>query len=109
MQQTFFRLMRLAHWVIGAFILTTLTFFAATGFMLNHGKWFEQEPIQNDQEYTLPETLPLPELSNDPNAPTPALAPALIAWLAERMGGDLTLANADGCAGFVAQLTLPLA
>ena len=27
--------------------------------------------------------LPLPELSDDPNAPTPALAPALTAWLAE--------------------------
>ena len=83
MQQTFFRLMRLAHWVIGAFILTTLTFFAATGFMLNHGKWFEQEPVQNDQEYTLPNELPLPELSDDPNAPVPALAKDLTAWLAE--------------------------
>ena len=84
MQQTVFRLMRLAHWVIGAFILTTLTFFAATGFMLNHGKWFDREPAQYDQEYTLPDTLPLPALSDDPNAPTPALAPALTAWLAER-------------------------
>ena len=83
MQQTFWRLMRLAHWVIGAFILTTLTFFAVTGFMLNHTAWFEQEPTQHDAEYTLPAELPLPELSDDPNAPTPALAPALTAWLAE--------------------------
>ena len=83
MQQTFWRLMRLAHWVIGAFILTTLTFFAVTGFMLNHTAWFEQEPTQHDAEYTLPTELPLPELSDDPNAPTPALAPALTAWLAE--------------------------
>ena len=84
MSQTFFRLMRLAHWVIGAFVLTTLTFFAATGFMLNHGKWNEQEPQQFEQEYTLPEELSLPELSDDPNAPVPALAPALTAWLAAR-------------------------
>ena len=83
MQQTFWLLMRLAHWVIGAFILTALTFCAATGFMLNHTAWFEQEPTQHDAEYTLPAELPLPELSDDPNAPTPALAPALTAWLAE--------------------------
>ena len=57
MPQTFFRLMRLAHWVIGAFILTTLTFFAVTGFMLNHTAWFEQEPTQHDAEYTLPAEL----------------------------------------------------
>ena len=57
MQQTFWRLMRLAHWVIGAFILTTLTFFAVTGFMLNHTAWFEQEPTQHDAEYTLPAEL----------------------------------------------------
>ena len=47
--------------------------------------------------------------SNAAGIPGSGLGLYTSAWLAERMGGDLTLANADGCAGFVAQLTLPLA
>lgn len=47
--------------------------------------------------------------SNAAGIPGSGLGLYTSAWLAERMGGELTLANADGCAGFVAQLTLPLA
>jgi len=84
MNQTFWRWIRIIHWILGAYILTALTFFAATGFMLNHGAWFERDPIETQWQANLPDDLPLPALSDDENAPTPALSPKLTAWLAER-------------------------
>lgn len=47
--------------------------------------------------------------SNAAGIPGSGLGLHTSAWLAERMGGHLTLRNADGGTGFVAQLTLPLA
>ena len=84
MKQTLWRWARILHWTLGALILTTLTFFAATGYMLNHSAWFDSEPAETQWEAKLPDDLTLPALSDDPNAPTPALSPKLTAWLAER-------------------------
>ena len=70
MKQTLWRWARILHWTLGALILTTLTFFAATGYMLNHSAWFDSEPAETQWEAKLP--------------PTPALSPKLTAWLAER-------------------------
>lgn len=47
--------------------------------------------------------------SNAAGIPGSGLGLYTSAWLAERMGGDLTLANVPGPAGLAAQLTLPLA
>lgn len=84
MNQTLWRWTRIIHWTLGAYILTALTFFAATGFMLNHSAWFDSEPVETQWEANLPDDLTLPELSDDPNAPAPALSPGLTAWLAGR-------------------------
>ena len=80
--ERFYGFMRLAHWVLGAFLLLVLSFFAFTGLVMNHG-WFKEEPVKKEWVGEVPATLPLPALSDDPNAPVPALAKDLTAWLAE--------------------------
>lgn len=81
----FWRICRLLHWVIGAFILAMLSFFAITGFMLNNPTLFDQAITEIEWQDNIPENIPLPELNDDPNAPIAPLPKPLTAWLNQRL------------------------
>lgn len=81
MTERFYGFMRLAHWVLGAFLLLVLSFFAFTGLVMNHG-WFKDEPTKKQWSGEIPAALALPTLSDDPNGPVPPLSKDLTAWLA---------------------------